>query len=892
MPTCYNSYNSQYPGNGPREVIFLKKKQIPALLIALALLFGLSAPAQAANPDDFTACYYQEARTGTNHEVLVVGWDDSYPAENFGCSSAGATPTADGAWLCRNSYGDSWGDGGYFWLSYYDASLMVTSGGKISAARATVFDFGSAGNYDNNYEYDGAAILSYVNDKIDGRGFSTEDADAGTRRWYANIFTASANNGGAEALTAVSTYTYRAGVPYILKIYTNVKSADDPTSGTLRRTQSGTFPYAGFHTVPLFSSVTVTEGTEFSVVFEVGMAANNSVFIPACSTSSTWYSTNSSQTGQSFVSMDGSSWYDCHTLTGKPNVRIKAYTDNIDDPDAPETDGAAETEAPETDGAAETEAPEDESPRPEETSAAPEATAPPMAVPEETACPDSESETTPETPEPSPAEAEETPQPVPESSDCGDNPEPSAEEESLPDGSEAPVETDFALSLDGAGDEAPAGEDLFSLGDASSSGHVSFDDEEVEVVPVPEPDEEFQLFSFRTSGVFSAATDGASSAYDPRTNGTLPPVRAQGSFNTCWAMSAMAAAEIAGRRQGLLTSSVNLSERHLIYFLSHQTNDPLGNSSDDYNTNPSFWIEKGGNPVLATMTMANWHGPADEAATSSPYAGLSAADTISSAYAYLDVLHLENTYALDIADTDSRNALKDLIRQHGSAVLCFWYDASSLFTGSPSEASATPTPTPTSTPEPTPTPTPAPFPFQDVARSAWYYSDVDASWRKGLVLGMSSVTYAPGRNATRAQVVTTLWRLAGSPAPETTASFPDTESGLWYSDAVAWASENGIVTGYTNGRFLPNNTITRQELMTVLFRYANYAGMNTSQTMSIARFSDNASVGSWAKGAVIWSVASGLQNGVATDSGVILDPNGNVTRAQLAAFLNRFSDMN
>lgn len=855
------------------------KKRILALLMALTLLGGLSAPAMAADSDDYTACYYQDVRTGTNHEVLVVGWDDSYPAETFGYSSDGAVPAANGAWLCRNSYGESWGDGGYFWLSYYDASLMVTSGGKISSARATVFDFGSARNYDNNYEYDGAAILSYVNDKIDGRGFSTEDADADTRRWYANVFTAAANNGGSEALTAVSTYTYRAGVPYTLKIYINVKSDSDPASGKLVRTQTGTFPYAGFHTVPLSAAVTLTAGSKFSVVFEVGMASNNSVFIPACSTSSTWYSTNSSQSGQSFVSMDGSRWYDCYTLTGKPNVRIKAYTDNIDDLETPEIDGTAETEAPE----------EESSPSLDEIPAAPEATAPPIAVPEETAFPDSEPESMPEATDPIPAETEPTPQPIPESAD---NEELPSDAENLPDGSEAPVETDFSLSLDGAGDEAPAAEDLFSLGDASSSGHLSLDDEEVEIVPPPEPDEEFQLFSFRTSGVLSAATDGAGSAYDPRAAGTLPPVRAQGSWNTCWAVSAMAAAEIAGRRQGLISSSANLSERHLIYFLAHQADDPLGNSSDDYNTNPAFWIEKGGNPVLATMTMANWHGPADETATNSPYAGLSAADTISSAYAYLDVLHLENTYALDIADTNGRNALKSMIRQHGSAVVCFWYDADYLFTGSPSEASATPTPPPTSAPTPTPTPTPAPFPFKDVAKSAWYYGDVEASWRKGLVSGMAADTFAPGRTATRAQVVTTLWRLAGSPTPKSAAAFPDVERGLWYSDAVAWASENGIVTGYTNGRFLPDNTITRQELITVFFRYAKYAGMNTTQTTSITRFSDNASVASWAKSAVVWSVASGLQNGVATSSGAILDPNGNVTRAQLAAFLNRFSDMN
>jgi C1A family cysteine protease len=291
----------------------------------------------------FTVCYYKAPATndqgvlqdpGTNHEVLIVGWDDDYPAENFALSSQHATPAGNGAWLCRNSYGDNWKSDGYFWVSYYDASITYPTDGNLATARVTVFDFASASNYDHNYEYDGAAVMGYINVAINGKGVSTATAGSSTRRWYGNVFTASGNSGGAELLQAVSTYTYRPNVPYTLRIYTNVTDETDPTSGTLAYEASGTFPFAGFHTVTLDKDIFLTEGAKYAVVFQVAMASDKSIYIPACYTFSSWKSVNTSQAGQSFVSLDGSTWYDCYNLTWtssqqnitQANVRIKAYT--------------------------------------------------------------------------------------------------------------------------------------------------------------------------------------------------------------------------------------------------------------------------------------------------------------------------------------------------------------------------------------------------------------------------------------------------------------------------------------------------------------------------------------------------------------------------------------
>ncbi|MGM9615837.1 MAG: hypothetical protein ACI3W7_09985, partial [Oscillospiraceae bacterium] len=249
-----------------------------------------------------------------------------------------------------------------------------------------------------------------------------------------------------------------------------------------------------------------------------------------------------------------------------------------------------------------------------------------------------------------------------------------------------------SLSAAAAGSELPAPDDLFTLGEVSEFGHIPLQDEAADTV------------SARAAySVMTAVSDGAGTSYDPRTDGTLPSVRAQGSWNTCWAMAAIGTAELDGLYSGLLSTSpadTDLSERHMLYFLTHQADDPLGNSSGDYNTNETFWITKGGNPQLAMMTLANWHGAASEAATESAYSGLSGSDTLPAAYAYADELHLENTYALDIDTAEARSTLQSMIKEHGGAVLCLYFKSDYLFVGSPSEAGADPTPTPTATPDP------------------------------------------------------------------------------------------------------------------------------------------------------------------------------------------------
>ncbi|MBR2716573.1 MAG: hypothetical protein IKD79_02400, partial [Oscillospiraceae bacterium] len=391
------------------------------LLGAVFLPAGGEARAEGGDYSGFTACYYQNATTSTNHEVLIVGWDDNYPAENFANSPAGLTPSGNGAWLCRNSYGSGWGEDGYFWVSYFDRSIYVTTSNSIGA-RATVFDFRSAGNYDNNYEYDGAVIQGWIYDGADGTEYLFRSGAGSVTRWYANVFTVRGNSGGTEILQAVSTYSYYAGVPYTISVYTDLADETDPASGVLAASQSGSFPYAGFHTIPLSSPVSMEEAHTFSVVISIGAASNDSLYIPACYTNSNWKSVNEALPGQSFVSPDGSAWTDCAGMTNSPNVRIKAYTANVGGTGIPMTDEEVEAARPkETEQPEETETPEETEP-PEETEL-PEETEPPeeteqpdgIMPPDETLPPEASPgpETTPEPITPEPVTPEPiTPEPI------------------------------------------------------------------------------------------------------------------------------------------------------------------------------------------------------------------------------------------------------------------------------------------------------------------------------------------------------------------------------------------------------------------------------------------------------------------------------------------------
>ncbi len=174
--------------------------------------------------------------------------------------------------------------------------------------------------------------------------------------------------------------------------------------------------------------------------------------------------------------------------------------------------------------------------------------------------------------------------------------------------------------------------------------------------------------------------------------------------------------------------------------------------------------------------------------------------------------------------------------------------------------------------------------FSDVKKGSWYYDSVRYVAENGLMVGIDESHFSPDATFSRAMLVTVLWRIDGEPSGKTNA-FTDVKSNSWYGKAVAWGYNNGIVGGYGNGLFGPNDPITREQLVTMFARYAEYCDIDTDYTADLGGFTDTKSIGSWAKKAVHWAVAEELINGV---SSTLLSPTTGATRAQAATILQRF----
>lgn len=174
----------------------------------------------------------------------------------------------------------------------------------------------------------------------------------------------------------------------------------------------------------------------------------------------------------------------------------------------------------------------------------------------------------------------------------------------------------------------------------------------------------------------------------------------------------------------------------------------------------------------------------------------------------------------------------------------------------------------------------------DVPVGSWYYNAVEYMYKNGMMSGVSPTSFGPNANLSRAMLAQVLYNLEGKPAA-TGAPFQDVAPGQWYANAVAWAAENGIVSGYGNGRFGPNDPITREQLATILHRYASKKGYDTSASASLSGFSDSASVSGYAQEALSWAVGAKLVSGMGNNA---LNPAGTATRAQVATILMRFCE--
>ena len=175
-------------------------------------------------------------------------------------------------------------------------------------------------------------------------------------------------------------------------------------------------------------------------------------------------------------------------------------------------------------------------------------------------------------------------------------------------------------------------------------------------------------------------------------------------------------------------------------------------------------------------------------------------------------------------------------------------------------------------------------PFVDVKTTDWFYNAVQYVYEEGMMSGTGSGRFSPNMTTSRGMIVTILYRLEGTPTVSR-ATFTDVGTDMYYSDAVAWASSNKIVSGYGNGKFGPNDLITREQLATILYRYAQYKEYDTSSVGSVFSFVDGSSVSNYAIAAMNWAVGAGLLSGTGDN---VLYPAGNATRAQVATILMRF----
>ena len=180
--------------------------------------------------------------------------------------------------------------------------------------------------------------------------------------------------------------------------------------------------------------------------------------------------------------------------------------------------------------------------------------------------------------------------------------------------------------------------------------------------------------------------------------------------------------------------------------------------------------------------------------------------------------------------------------------------------------------------------------FGDLTAAAWYHDGVHYCLENGLMRGVSGGKFLPDGSTTRAQIVTILWRLEGSPETTGAVGFGDTAGGAWYTEAVRWAAGCGVVKGYDNGRFGPNDAVTREQMAAILYRYAQHKGYDVSagEDTNILSFDDAFAVSEYAIPAMQWACGSGMVRGIAQKGGMLLAPRDTTTRAQTATLLTRF----
>lgn len=173
--------------------------------------------------------------------------------------------------------------------------------------------------------------------------------------------------------------------------------------------------------------------------------------------------------------------------------------------------------------------------------------------------------------------------------------------------------------------------------------------------------------------------------------------------------------------------------------------------------------------------------------------------------------------------------------------------------------------------------------FSDVPEGLWYTESVNKVTAKGIMAGTSDTTFEPNGVVSRGTVVTVLWRMEHSPAPQNPAPYPDLDGDIWYAHAAAWAAETGIAAGYDDGSFRGGAPVTREQLSMFLYRYSKLKNLELAQGV-LTGYRDADKISNWALDGMKHAVGAGLMTG----SNGKLNPQGDAQRAELAVMLVRF----
>ncbi|AXV39104.1 lectin like domain-containing protein [Methanobacterium sp. BAmetb5] len=246
--------------------------------------------------NDSSAAYYcDEPAAPINHDICLVGWDDNYDRNNFL-----TPPPGDGAFIVRNSWGTGWGDGGYFYMSYYDTRLATQGGCAFSNIENTT-------NYNQVYQYDPYGLVNMT-------GFTCQTA------WFSNVFTANTTN----PLKAASFYSLAPNSTYNVSIYLNPENGD-PKSGVLAYWKNGVIDTPGYKTIPFDSYIPLNLGQIFSVVVKItspGILSPVAYEYPL----GNYSSRANASFGEGFISSDGVTWLDMAGFVTNASVCLKAFT--------------------------------------------------------------------------------------------------------------------------------------------------------------------------------------------------------------------------------------------------------------------------------------------------------------------------------------------------------------------------------------------------------------------------------------------------------------------------------------------------------------------------------------------------------------------------------------